>query len=276
MRSQTFSGALIGASPSTTCGSKNHRHQGSTSIGETLARLGYGKNGAKPVGTRRTNQPVRRASYYADDPRAQIWRPLASSSKEAKRIVGARMKAAEYYDRKHKQAGNWNGPLGAIGLEVLRELYRLVDYKTGRLEPAIATLCRVLRRSKGAVVAALARLREHGFLHWVRRSEPTEYEGAGPQVRQITNAYAFGLPSCAEVWVNSREGDGPIPDCELAREVNARADMNEMLKSMSLADEMRATIKQDELAEILARMAPHIKDDSASLSNGENPYPVIY
>src|SRR5947209_4519897 len=103
MQSQPFSGAPNGASPSSTCGSETTKGQGSTSIGETLARLGYGKLGTKPLGTRRTGQPVRRSSYYPDDPRAQIWRPFASSNKDAKRIVGARMKAAEFYNRKHKQ-----------------------------------------------------------------------------------------------------------------------------------------------------------------------------
>ena len=65
------------------------------------------------------------------------------------------MKAAEYYERRSKQEGKRNGALGHIGLEVLRELYRIVDFRTGRLEFAIATICDRIRRSRTAVVAAV-------------------------------------------------------------------------------------------------------------------------
>ena len=56
------------------------------------------------------------------------------------------MQAAEKYDRlkrlAHRRERNnrENGAIGHVGLEVLRELLRLIDYKTGRLDPAIATL----------------------------------------------------------------------------------------------------------------------------------------
>jgi hypothetical protein len=248
------------------------RFRRSISIGETLQHLGVGKgNAPKPIGTRRTGQPVRRSSYYPHDRRAQIWRPLASSNREAHRIISARMKAAEHYDRKHKEAGKWNGPLGAIGLEVLRELYRIVEFKTGRLEPAINTLCEKLRRSKGAVVAALRRLKEHGFLDWVRRSEPTDCEGAGPQVRQITNAYAFSLPRCATTWVQKKLGNGPPPDCELARAAADKIELAAMIDTLPLPEQMRVSVVDDELAERLAKLAEALEKNCASLSNREKP-----
>ncbi len=51
----------------------NANERGSSrSIGETLHGLGLGKGRLqKPVGTRRTGQPVRRNSYYANDRRAR-------------------------------------------------------------------------------------------------------------------------------------------------------------------------------------------------------------
>src|SRR3546814_19650743 len=61
-------------------------------------------------------------------------------------------------------------------IELLRELYRIVDYKTGRLDPSIGYLMRQLRRSRAAIVHALARLKEHGFLEWIRRTEPRSAE----------------------------------------------------------------------------------------------------
>jgi hypothetical protein len=61
--------------------------------------------------------------------------------------------------------------LGAPPLEVLRELVRLIDYRTGCLLPALTTLMRGVKRSKDAVVWALADLRTHGFPEWLRRWE---------------------------------------------------------------------------------------------------------
>ena len=166
----------------------------------------------------RSFQPVRRNSYYANDPRATaVWQPIGRSNQEARVIIGIRMHAAQSYDRKHKQKGQRNGPLGSIGIDVLRELYRMVDYRTGRLDPSIATICDRTRRSKQAVVDAMQRLQEHGFLVRVRRAEAIEGVHRGPQVRQITNAYGFSLPECVAEEVDRKLSGASIPDCELSR-----------------------------------------------------------
>jgi hypothetical protein len=167
--------------------------------------------------SRRTFQPVRRDSHYAGEREHRVWRPIGRTPKEARKLIAVRLQAAEHYELANKEPGKSNGPLGGIGLEVLRVLYRMVDYRTGRLDPAIATICQRIRRSRGAVVAALKRLKAHGFLDWVRRAEPTHNEGAGPQVRQISNAYGFGLPARAAAWVKRKLASPPPPDCELAR-----------------------------------------------------------
>lgn len=245
---------------------------GSTSIGETLARLGHGKVGAKTANVRRTGQPVLRNSYFANDKRATaLWTRLAGNNREARRLIAARMQAAEFYNRKHKEKGKRNGPLGAIGLEVLRELYRIVDYKTGQLEPAIATLCQRLRRSTDAVCKAMKRLKAHGYLDWVRRSEPIDNPGAGPQVRQITNAYGFGLPRSAALWVSKILGNGPAPDCEIARAEAHKTELDGMLDTLSPREFVDTVASTSQHAEILARMAHHFSKQSAILPNGENP-----
>ena len=145
----------------------NGRTGGVASISETLARLGHGKRGAKPVGTRRTGQPVRRSSYFPRDPRAlALWRPLGNN-RDARRLIAARLQAAEFYDRRHKAKGMKNGPLGHVGLEVLRELYRIVDYGfslprcaaawvKGRLGGAPPPDCKIaLRAEREAEVRAM-------------------------------------------------------------------------------------------------------------------------
>jgi len=52
---------------------------------------------------------------------------------------------------------------------LLKPLARLIDYRTSRLEPALTTIMGRVMRSKDAVVRALANLRTHGFLDWLRR-----------------------------------------------------------------------------------------------------------
>lgn len=74
------------------------------------------------------------------------------------------MRAAEVYDRAGKRKGAWNGALSHVALEVLRTLLRRIDYRTGRLDPSLTTIMADPARSKGAVVRALALLRDHGFI----------------------------------------------------------------------------------------------------------------
>jgi hypothetical protein len=185
----------------------------------TVASLGELLGGARIVNTAgRTFAPVRRNSYYADDPRAlAVWRPIGRNKQEARVIIAIRMQAAQSYDREHKQKGQRNGPLGSIGIEVLRELYRMVDYRTGRLDPSIETIRKRLVRSKQAVHDAMERLQEHGFLVKVRRAEAIEGVHRGPQVRQITNANGFSLPKCVTEEVERELSNASIPDCELSR-----------------------------------------------------------
>jgi hypothetical protein len=237
------------------------------SIGEVI-------NGLAAAKRARTFQPVRRNSYYAGDRRATgLWRRLGSNNREARRLIAARMKAAEFYDRQNKEDGKRNGPLGHIGLEVLRELYRIVDFKTGRLEPAIATICERICRSRAAVVAAMARLKEHGFLDWVRRSETIDNPGAGPQVRQITNAYGFGLPAAAAAWMKRILGNGPAPDCEIARKEADAAEVEAMLDTVDCEQQAAFVVgTEGDFAQAMASLARAVeRRNSASSPSGQNP-----
>lgn len=240
-----------------------------------IGELVSGKH-VKPVGTRRTFQPVRRGSRNRGEREEKIWRPLGSSNREARRFIAATLQAADFYDIRNKQPGRWNGPLGAIGREVLRALFQFADWKTGRLEPAIATICQRIGRSRAAVCRALARLKAHGFLDWLRRSEPTENVGAGPQVRQITNAYGFDiqtLPKAARAFVKKALNWGaPVPDDELARQDQDRADVDAMLDTLSNEEVARnvGPVDNPELEELLVGLGRAL-DKSASSPKGLNP-----
>jgi len=143
---------------------------------------------------RRTEQPVRRNSYDIDDRRAQVFRPIGDGTlKGAMRWRDKYMQVAKEYDRQMKKKGERH-PIGANALRVLEALlwHKGIDFKTGRLDPAIATIQDVTGFARKTVIDALARLRDHGFLSWIRRTERTGNEkGFGPQVKQATNAYFF-------------------------------------------------------------------------------------
>lgn len=213
---------------------------------------------------RRTGQPVRRNSYHAGEREKRHWRPISP------REIGPRIAAAAFYDKENRQPGKRNGPLGHIGVEVLRELYRLVCYRTGRLEPSIDYLMSRLKRSRAAVVRALAALKQHGFLDWIRRTEPTG-NSQGPQVRQITNAYWFSLPKAAMNHIKRLIGKAPPPDDDAQRRRCAEDDTRQMIETLPMSDQMAMTIDDPNLASSLARLGERVFDLNASSPKSQNP-----
>ena len=148
----------------------------------------------------RTFQPVRRSSYDVNDKRAQVFRPIAGGSVgKALRWCDKLVQTAQEYDDTHKAHGSRLGPLGDSGVRILDTIVRrCLDFGTGRCEPSIETIMRYTRYARATVVDALRRLKQHGFLNWVRRTRPTgNARGEGPLVAQMSNAYFFDLASLA-------------------------------------------------------------------------------
>jgi len=142
---------------------------------------------------RRTLSPVRRDSHPMGACEANWWSPFDPKDKHRFMV------AAERFDDEGKAPGARRGALGLHALKVLRCLLRLVDYRTGRLDPAINTLAELCKLNRSTVVAALQRLRQAGFLSWIRRFAPTGQRGVrGPQVEQVSNAYRLSLPERAQ------------------------------------------------------------------------------
>ncbi len=195
---------------------------------------------------RASRHPVRRGSRLSGSCEAGFWR--RTDRAEVRRVV----LAAWRYDLAGRQAGRRNGPLGHIGLEVLDLLANVVSYRTGRLEPSLAYLMAKLRRSKDAVVRALAALREHGFLNWLRRHEAVELvEGPGPRVRQVSNAYRLSLPARAARLLGHLLTSPPLPD-DLVQEREDRAAYLATYKAaLPLPELPLAEIEDDRLARVL-------------------------
>jgi hypothetical protein len=163
---------------------------------------------------RRTGAKVRRLSYHVGEREHRIWRPLGQTRKEAWRFKDALLRAARRYDdstKLERGKGAKMGALGLTGIRVLETLCQIVDNMSGRLEPSIDLIAEKARLSRRTVVRALARLRLHGFIDWLRRTVPLEGDGAGPQVEQTTNAYWFALKGRARGLVHLLLGRVPPP-----------------------------------------------------------------
>lgn len=203
------------------------------SIGDVIA-------GAEFTKTRRTGQPVWRNSYYEGQIEKRLWRPVADGTRRGgRRYAGAVLKSAKELERKTLRArqrlspGCRNGALGSIALEVLEALYfNFVDYKSGELEPAVATIAEKIGRSYSAVHAALKRLRNARFLHWIRRSRPLD-NATGPQVEQITNAYALDLPPEVALMVRTIMGRAPMPDDDRWERQKRKEEWDAMVATLS-------------------------------------------
>lgn len=207
--------------------------------------------------------PVRGASRPAGRFERQFWHP--TTRRQTRLIV----LAARRYELVRRQRGRRSGPLGPVALEVLELMANLVDFRSGRLEPSLVTLMRLLKRSRDAIVRALRNLRTHGFLDWMRRYAPCETAHKGPQVAQVANAYRLQLPQGAAPRRDMQPP--PLPD-----DWTVHADDRERQRQAWLAalpkEELPAVVLgSSPLAESLARLARNIRQrESARRSESSN------
>lgn len=209
----------------------------------------------KPVNTEgllpHFSQPVWRNSYYEGSFEHRVWRPFADGKlRGAKRRIGAILKSAREIERRTRRErqsqrpGVRNGLLGQIGLDVLEVLYnRFLDYRTGRMDPAIGTIAEAVGHSYAAVHAALIRLKAAGFLQWIRRSRPTDNKGsAGPQVEQVSNAYIPMLPDKVEKMVRHLLRRAPLPEDVRWHGEEQQRQWQTILDSVSATEFVDATV----------------------------------
>lgn len=196
----------------------------------------------------RTGEPVWRNSYYVGTfERGRVWKPInCGTVRGGKRWTGALLKAAKRLElrtrekRRENEPGARNGVLGEVGIAVLEYLYDIVDYADGTLEPAIRTIAAAIGRAYSAVHEALTRLRNAGFLRWMRRSKPKDNpEPGGPTIEQASNAYALLVPTELEGWLKRLIGSGPVPACEADRRRKLIEEGDRMFARLSCAEQGR-------------------------------------
>lgn len=208
----------------------------------------------------RTSQHVRRNSYHAGDRETRAWVCHNTFGRDEN---NARLRAAEKFDQDTKLPGKRNGKLGHIALEVYRLLLRLRGRGTGRLDPSYAWIAKRLHRSRSAVVSAAHRLKEHGFLDWIRRTQLVEDPDSDQYVEQIPNAFLLTLSKKAAAIV-ARIMRRPT---EAQQRKAEEADRRERYER-PITDEELAAIETPEIREALERTrAP---DRTANPPSGHN------
>ncbi|MDN5927037.1 MAG: helix-turn-helix domain-containing protein [Hyphomicrobiales bacterium] len=202
-----------------------------------------------PPPAARCPTPVRRRSHFKGRSEGRIWRP--TTRKDVQQVL----EAAKKYERAERQKGERYGPLGSVAIEVLEYFVNLVDFRTGRLEPSIVTIMSRVKRSRNAVVQALKALRQHGFLDWLRRYEPTGNEGRGPQVQQANNAYRLSLPEKARQLLG-RFGKAPPPPADHGQDQRAWAEaIDAYKKTLPLDERTQIDAGDGPLGKALANLA---------------------
>ncbi len=230
-----------------------------------MKQVGAVLGGPLPGGGARAGcHPVRRGSRLVGTCEGAFWRRTEQA--EVRRVV----LAARRYELVGRQAGRRRGPLGHVGLEVLELLANLVSYRSGRLEPALQYLMAKLKRSKDAVVRALAALREHGFLDWLRRHEAIELvEGPGPRVRQISNAYRLSLPARAAQLLGHWLSAPPLPDDVAEARENRAAYLAEHKATLPLSELPLVEVVNDRLAQVLGELGWAVEARARSIRRNQ-------
>lgn len=207
--------------------------------------------------------PVRRNSRLKGR-EGVFWRPM--KRQEVAQIV----LAARKYERQTRQPGRESGALGYIAIEILDLFANLMHKKTGRLDPSIDWMMKALGRSRDAIVRALKALRQHGFLDWLRRFEPTGNE-CGPQVKQASNAYRLFLPNRARALLGRFFTPAPVPDDFGHRLQLLAAEIDAHKATLALDERALFEAGDTPLGQALARLARGVmaKKERESVARSE-------
>jgi hypothetical protein len=169
-----------------------------------------------------------RKSVDVDDTKAQVatiyWDP--ENKPDAFKFVDEIIAASWKYSDHIREIGRQH-KLNQNVLHVYKTLLRFMDYKTGRCDPAIATIAKRARISIRTTHRALDRLRGLGLVDWARRTVRTDNPpGVLPQREQTSNAYFINLArlpieilrelrqklgnKLRETAAKVRQGSGPV------------------------------------------------------------------
>ncbi|TQL14927.1 hypothetical protein FBY58_1857 [Zymomonas mobilis] len=204
---------------------------------------------------RRTPDPVHRDSYEVGEREKSVWKPVNPQE------IGAYLEAVDQYSIKTKG-------LSDKAVRLLKMLFRMVDFKTGRLEPTLDTICDRVGYARATVVKLLRQLQDLGFIRWIRRSIKIKADGKGPRRKQTSNAYGFLSPKAWPELARQvfervmRRRNAPIPDdIDHAQEAD-KAETKAIIESLPPEDFVKAISgdkEPTELTDSLIQLAKSIE-----------------
>ncbi|AEH63654.1 helix-turn-helix domain-containing protein [Zymomonas mobilis] len=193
--------------------------------------------------------PVHRNSYEVGEREHLVWKAINKDH------IGAYLEAVDQYSIKTRA-------LSDKAVRLLKMLFRMADFRTGRLEPTLETISEKVGFARATVVRLLRQLKEQGFLRWIRRSIRIKKEDARPQRRQTSNAYGFLSPASwpeiakqAFLHVMQRRHI-PLPDDFSHAQENEAATTEEMLESLPVKEFAEVIMGETEKGEKKERKIP--------------------
>ncbi|MEG8221980.1 hypothetical protein OSJ57_15325 [Sphingomonas sp. HH69] len=141
----------------------------------------------------------RRNSFDTDDQRAKVFQPVRHGSDWIGAVIQAfdellhDQRVSRYKESDRLQDGD---------RRILLSFLKLIDFKTGQLDPSYQELADRAGCHRATAIEACKRFAKWLGLRWVRRTVVAETVGlAGPQREQISNAFFFDLSSAPKrVW----------------------------------------------------------------------------
>ncbi len=116
---------------------------------------------------------------------------------------------ARRFERQTRTYGRQDGALGRNALAVLHALlFDFLNFRTGRLDPSLASIARAAAISVSSVKRGLVRLKAAGVVSWLRRCAEVIAGDGRFQLRQETNAYSV-CP--ASQWRGYAAATAPAP-----------------------------------------------------------------
>lgn len=141
----------------------------------------------------------RRNSFDIDDQRAQVFQPV----RHGWDWIGAVLQAFDELLHDQRVSRYKQGDRLQDGdRRILLSFLKLIDFKTGQLDPSYQELADRAGCHRATAIEACKRFAKWLGLRWVRRTVVAETVGmAGPQREQISNAFFFDLSLAPKrVW----------------------------------------------------------------------------
>jgi hypothetical protein len=102
---------------------------------------------------------------------------------------------ARHWNAAKEIAGRYGGTLGSSCMRVLECLiFDFQNWRTGQLDPGYKAIAKKTGLGRSTVAEALARLKQHGIIHWIQRSAHHWHNGKF-ELKQRTNAYMLLPPT---------------------------------------------------------------------------------